>query len=325
MSRPHSRALTFVIALAAPAITLVACGARTGLLAPDAEDASIDATSDRRDATADRDATPDVRDATAEDALPSIDSSKDGPKPPPLGCTDAGATQIYLITSQNELLSFYPPTLLFTKVGNIACPDAGAATPFSMGVDRSGFAFSVFNDGRLFRVSTATAACQTTPYVANQLGFQVFGMGYAGDQNSEKLYTAESDFNNPSKGLAAIDTQTFLLSSVGAFQPPLPRCELTGTGDDRLFAFCLKQGASGSIIAQIDRTNAKVVAADNLVLGNQSNAFAFAFWGGDFYIFTSPGGASSVTKYDPLAKTETIVATHPSTIVGAGVSTCAPQ
>ncbi len=315
------RAVVAFAALFLPALPLAACGSRTGLLAPEDEDAAVDARPDRRDAIADRDAA----DAREEDALPTLDATKDVPKPPPLGCVDAGATQIYLITSQNELLSFYPPTLLFTNVGKIACPAAGTATPFSMGVDRSGTAYSVFNDGRLFRISTSNAACQTTPYQVNQLGFQVFGMGYAGDQTTESLYVADSDFNNPSKGLATIDTQTFKLASVGAFQPQLPRCELTGTGDGRLFAFCLKQGTTGSIVAEVDRKTAKVIAADNLVLGNQSNAFAFSFWGGDFYIFTSPGGASSVTKYDPLAKTETVVATHPSTIVGAGVSTCAPQ
>jgi hypothetical protein len=57
---------------------------------------------------------------------------------------------------------------------------------------------------------------------------------------------------------------------------------VTGTGDGRLFAFRLKQNTMGSIVAEVDRTNAKVIAADDLKLGNQSNAFAFAFWGGDF-------------------------------------------
>ena len=318
----RARAVAVVLVFSAPMAMLAACGSRTGLLAPDELDAAPDVGADRRDGAPDR---RDAADVSSEDALPGLDAPKDGPKPPPLGCSDAGSTQIYLITSQNELLSFYPPTLFFTTVGKITCPGAGTATPFSMGVNRAGVAYSVFNDGRLFRVSTANAACQTTPFSPNQLGFQVFGMGYAGDQTTESLYVADSDFNLPSKGLATLDTQSFTLASVGAFQPQLPRCELTGTGDGRLYAFCLKQNTTGSIVAEIDRTNAKVIGADNLVLGNQSNAFAFAFWGGDFYIFTSPGGATSVTKYDPVAKTETVVASHPSTIVGAGVSTCAPQ
>ena len=302
--------------------SFLACGSRTGLLAPDEE--VLDAAGDVRDAG--KDAKDSGRDADArEDALPTIDANKDVIKPPPLGCVDAGSTQIYVISSQNELFAFYPPTVSFQKVGNIACP-SGGATPFSMGVDRAGIAYSVFTDGKLFRISTANAACQTTTFAPNQLGFQVFGMGYSGDQLTETLYVADSDFNNPSKGLASIDTKTFKLSTVGPFVPQLPRCELTGTGDGHLYAFCLNQGgATGSILAEIDRASGKVVAQNNLKVGDQNNAFAFSFWGGDFYIFTSPSGPSTVTKYDPVLKTETVVASHPSTIVGAGVSTCAPQ
>ncbi|HEX7601382.1 MAG TPA: hypothetical protein VF316_07255, partial [Polyangiaceae bacterium] len=114
--------------------SFVACGSRTGLLAPDEEvlDASKDVGKDVKDSGRDADA-----DAAEEDALPTIDATKDVIKPPPLGCLDAGSTQIYVITLQNELFAFYPPTLSFQKVGNIACP-SGGATPFSMGVNRAG-------------------------------------------------------------------------------------------------------------------------------------------------------------------------------------------
>jgi hypothetical protein len=53
-------------------------------------------------------------------------------------------------------------------------------------------------------------------------------------------------------------------------------------------------------------------------------AYAFAFWGGDFYVFTGTEGTTTVTKWDPAAGTESFHATLPATIVGAGVSTCAP-
>ena len=317
------RASSLLVLTACVGGTFLACGSRTGLLAPD--EAPLDAAGDVRDAGKDaRDSGRDA-DAQEEDALPTIDATKDVIKPPPLGCDDAGSTQIYVITSQNELVAFYPPTLSFQKVGNIACP-SGGSTPFSMAVNRAGTAYSVFTDGHLFRISTANAACQSTTFAVNQLGFQVFGMGYSGDQLTESLYVADSDFNNPSKGLATVDTTTFKLASVGPFVPQLPRCELTGTGDGHLYAFCLKQGGvTGSILAEVDRTNGKVIAQNSLKVGDQNDAFAFSFWGGDFYIFTAPSGPSTVTKYDPVAQTETVVASHPSTIVGAGVSTCAPQ
>lgn len=80
---------------------------------------------------------------------------------------------------------------------------------------------------------------------------------------------------------------------------------------------------SGSTLAQIDPTTAKVIGADTLATGGIMNAFAFGFWGGDFYLFTGTSG-STITKFDPLTKKETVVGTTSQRIVGAGVSTCAP-
>jgi hypothetical protein len=63
-----------------------------------------------------------------------------------------------------------------------------------------------------------------------------------------------------------------------------------------------------------------------LPVGQQDSAYAFAFWGGDFYFFTSMGGGSStVTRYHPDDDSLKVVATLDRTIVGAGVSTCAPE
>jgi len=313
---PRRRAQRWAFAIAALAV-LLACGARTGLVAPEETDAAPhDAGKDVHDAGID------VFDASEEDALPPIDVNIDIPIF--TDCPDAGSTLVYVITSQNELFSFYPPTLAFKKIGNIACNSP--STPFSMAVDRLGTAFSVFSDGHLFQISTANAACKSTTYAPDQLGWHNFGMGYSADSDGgETLYVVEVDFSNNSKGLGAIDTQTFKLGFVGAFQPDLtPECELTGTGDGRLFALCLPGNGSGSTLAQIDPTTAKVVGANTLQVGGPNQALAFAFWGGDFWIFTSPGGSTTVTKYDPLTQGETAVTTLGSTIVGAGVSTCAP-
>ena len=71
------------------------------------------------------------------DALPPIDVTV--PVDAFNDCPDAGATLIYVVSEQNELLSFYPPTATFTPIGTLACPDADpTATPFSMAVDRTG-------------------------------------------------------------------------------------------------------------------------------------------------------------------------------------------
>ena len=58
------------------------------------------------------------------------------------------------------------------------------------------------------------------------------------------------------------------------------------------------------------------------------DAWAFAFWGGDFYFFTSVGGApSTVGRFHPAdGSFDPVYATLPSgAITGAGVSTCAPR
>ena len=295
-------------------IALGACGARTQLGAPPSSDASIDV-----------DARADVFDAHDEDALPPLDGFVDAPIP--FDCVEAGITYVYLITAQNELYSFYPPSLAFTKIGDISCTNNGSQ-PYSMAVSRQGVAYSVFTDGNLYRLSTANASCQPTSYVPptqQDDPFHTFGMGYAGDAFTESLYVADARFGANSLGLATIDTTTFARSFIANFQPELPRCELTGTGDGRLFAFCLNLTGSGSQIAEIDRQTAKVVALDPLVLGDPNDAFAWAFWGGYFWIFTAPSGTSTVTRYDPNTHTESNMTTLGSTIVGAGVSTCAPQ
>jgi len=293
---------------------VVACGARTGLLAPE----EVDATPDVHDAAKDHhDA-----DAAEEDALPPIDAFPDVPIL--TDCPDSGSTLVYVITSENDLFSFYPPTLAFTHIGTLACPSK--STPFSMAVNRLGIAFTVFQDGNLFQVSTANAACKATTYAADQLGWSTFGMGYAGaPDGGDTLYVAEGDYQGNSKGLGTIDTTTFNLSFVGSFVPALTQCELTGTGDGRLFAFCLPEGTTGSTLAEIDPSDAVVIAADTLKVGEPNDAFAYAFWGGHFWIFTAPGGTSTVTDFDPSTKSESTATTFPGTIVGAGVSTCAPQ
>lgn len=107
-------------------------------------------------------------------------------------------------------------------------------SPYSMGVDRSGVAYALFDSGQVFRLSTATAACSATSYVPNQLGWTTFGMGYASTPDGgEALYVTEANFNTPSKGLGAINTMSFKLGFINTFSATLPRCELTGNANRR--------------------------------------------------------------------------------------------
>jgi hypothetical protein len=57
------------------------------------------------------------------------------------------------------------------------------------------------------------------------------------------------------------------------------------------------------------------------------SAWAFAFWGGDYYIFLEGDADFSGTNVWKMTSTGTVTKYIPDTgmrIVGAGVSTCAP-
>jgi hypothetical protein len=238
------------------------------------------------------------------------------------GCTEA-AKLVYVIGQDNQLLSFDPPTTTFTPVGTINCPqNGGFATPFSMAVARSGMAYVLFSDGKLYLVDTGNAACTATSYPPNQ-AFFTFGMGFVSDapnSEAETLYVA--DYNGT--GIGKIDLTTMQLSVVGSYSGGLTGpAELTGTGDARLYGFFLGTPVN---VAEIDKSNAAILTQAPQPTVNIGSGWAFAFWGGDFWLFTDPAGFSSqVDRYQPSTGTTTTVKTGVgTTIVGAGVSTCAP-
>ncbi len=317
---------------------VIACGARTPLFV--LEDGPVDAavvdshiTLPVVDSTVPVDTSPPPMDASF-DVLPPIDVT---PLPDVFvnDCPDAGATLVYVVGESNVLYSFYPPTAAFTQLGILACPttlpspQGGPATPFSMAVDKKGTAFVVFDSGELFQVSTRTAACVSTPYAPNQDGITTFGMGFVGSPSGtgDTLYVAP----DPMSTLATIDTTSFVLSIVAPFGPEMvTEAELSGTGDGRLFAFYAAtdpNSGMSSAVAQIDPTNATVVANNVLSSLPQGDGWAFAFWGGSFYLFTAPMGAggTQVTQFNPADLSQNTVGSVPDIIVGAGVSTCAPM
>jgi hypothetical protein len=325
------------------ALLLLACGSRTGLLIDEELETPPTDGGGPRDGGTRRDGS--IRDAS-EEPLPLIDAT---PRPDVVrnDCPDAAATLIYVVTEQNELYSFYPTTATFTQIGLLACPSAGG-NPFSMAVDRKGTAYVVFQDviqspngtqpgpgdGELFRVSTATGACIKEPFQQGQQGVYTFGMGFASDTNgpNETLFIATDNLDNQTApaSLGTINVTSFALSILGPFAPPIKNAELTGTGDGRLFAFYAvgaEQSPPDSAIGEIDKTTGKVIAETPLPGLAQGQAWAFGFWGGDFYTFTSPQGAtgSTVTRVRPSDGSVTTVGSLGSNIVGAGVSTCAPE
>lgn len=306
-----SRALRWSFAALGAAIA-AACGARSALLVDDL-------------AAGGGGGTP------VEDAGPDVADAKDAEDEPDVvtfDCAEAGVTYIYLVTQENWLYSFNPADGSVTLRGTINCP-SGGFTPFSMAVDRQGTAYVVFGDGQLYKVSTLDASCELTDFVPGQNGFVTFGMGFSTDEGgpSESLYVAEINFAAPSMGLGRIDPQTLDLEYIGPFsQNPGFAIELTGTGDGRLFGYFINSPGPGGTMVEIDKQTGNILSSTPLPAGNSSSSLAFAFWGGDFYTFTSEGdGITDVARYRPSDGTVTGVTTLGATVVGAGVSTCAPQ
>jgi hypothetical protein len=317
------RVRKWFVLFAASIVAVAACGARTGLRVDEL----------RADAGVELDAGPDVTDVF--DAPEEPDAVDPFPDVGVVDCQDAGITYVYLISSENELLRFYPPDLSVVSIGTIDCPTTSPSQPFSMAVDRQGVAYVVFMNGELFRVSTLTASCKATSFVPNLKGFSTtFGMGFSAnkDDPGETLYVAGSNVGADGgfvRTLATIDPSTFNLFFVHDLDKDIGAPELTGTGDSRLFAYAPGNiNGPDSQVAELDKATATVLSDVFLDLNQPAiSSYAFAFWGGDFYIFGSEQqGTSIVHRYTPGGSlAPPAVAQIGFTIVGAGVSTCAPS
>jgi len=270
-----------------------------------------------------------------------------------LGCTDGAcgsdcgsmARQIYVVTNENELMRFEPAqdANTFTSIGRLNCPagrewparGTDPATPYSMSVGRDGYAWVLYTSGELFRVSTTDASCTPTTFVPGRAGFQLFGMGFVTDAvgaTAEHLFVAGGAATAPQEGSlgrfapdnASVELRGQLVR--GEFQP-----ELTGTGNGELWAYY--PGQHESYVGRLDPATAQVVSRTPLpALVGIPTGWAFAHWGGRFYVFISHvqiggsgGPENRVLRVDPSTGTVAVVRSGLTfKIVGAGVSTCAP-
>jgi hypothetical protein len=248
-------------------------------------------------------------------------------------CSEA-AKLVYVVSErENTLYSFAPDKLMFTRIGPLACEARGSVN--SMAVARNGTAYVNYADGKIFRVDTRTLACTDTGFVPGQSGFSPnLSMGFSSNSpgsKDETLFVSDNtgdDTAEPTgKGLARIDLANMTLVPLGRYTGEVlgGRCELTGTGDARLFGFFTTVPAR---LAAIDKTTGATPMATTLANVDASNGgYAFSFWGGDFWFYTAkePAPSSSVTHFESATGKTTIVLTNIGfTIVGAGVSTCAP-
>jgi hypothetical protein len=244
------------------------------------------------------------------------------------GCSDE-ARLVYVVDQSNKFSSFNPQTLSFTDIGTLACPAQPLASPFSMAVDRQATAWVLYSSGELFTVNTQTLACQKSSW-ASQNGLVNFGMGFATDTaggTAETLFIAGGGAGGPASGmtstLAKLALPGLTAQTLGTIQG-WP--ELTGTGAAELWGFF--PDANNPRVAQLNKSSGGDLKAYQAAsLKGMPAAWAFAFWGGDFWIFLQKGLEPSTTVYRMKGSDGSIMSMTPApgrTIVGAGVSTCAP-
>jgi hypothetical protein len=262
----------------------------------------------------------------------------------------ADAKLIYVVDKDYNFLSF-DPTLLpgnpFHLIGQLSCPAGpslpgydslqGPSTPFSMSVDRSPKAWVLYTSGQIFDVDVTNASCTASPWTGPKNGFELFGMGFVSDSagaTTEHLFIAGGAASATNMGggmLGSVDPSTLAVQTVGNLPNTEYGPELTGTGNAELWGYF--PGTSSTFVSQIDKSTGQTTGTQYPLpnLTGTVTAWAFAHYGGSYYVFvsTSPDLGTTnhnvVYKVDPMTNQVTAaVQPSPYTVVGAGVSTCAP-
>ncbi|HEY5952400.1 MAG TPA: hypothetical protein VIV40_43175 [Kofleriaceae bacterium] len=262
------------------------------------------------------------------------------------GCSDA-AKLVYVVDSNDTFSKFDPATKTFTDIGQLNCPTSGGQ-PFSMGVDRNATAYVLYSgvnpitgdvtSTEIFKVDTTQAGlpCTKTTF-AGTADFKQFGMGFSTDTamgSTDTLFIAGSPgVGTGTTKLGKLDVGTMQVTPVGSITGDP---ELTGTGSAELWAFFPSDttGATDPKVGKLDKATGTLSTPYTLTaLKGIPNAWAFAFWGGDYWVFLAKStsgplptpGKTIVYQVDGMnGSIKGMTNTMTRTIVGAGVSTCAP-
>jgi hypothetical protein len=257
----------------------------------------------------------------------------DGGTIDPNGCS-AAAQLVYLIDQDTTLYSFDPTTSKFTTIGQINCPADFGDSPFSMGVDRSATAWVLFSSGNVFKVSTTDASCTTSTRQVGQDGLTNFGMGFASNSvgsTDDTLYViggaAESGSSIDTNATSTFATMTAPGMTATTIATIKGWPELTGNDNGELWGFFPADTGTPKV-AMIDKTSGAFGTTYMLgQLAGTPQAWAFAHYGGDYYVFLMRESDNSTGVYK-VSGTDgtmtTLIGDSGKTIVGAGVSTCAP-
>jgi len=250
----------------------------------------------------------------------------------------AAAKLIYTVDQDGRFSSFDPSTTppSFKDItSRLSCPAKNdifgiPQTPYSMSVDRNAVAWVLYSSGELFRVETLDGSCKSTTFQANQAGFMLMGMGFVADSpmsNVDTLFVAGGGGPNSGTGskLGTVDMRALTIAPA---QQLTGWPELTGTGLAELWGFY--PDTTPPKVARINKqTGVEEMVYPLASLQGQGApaAWAFAFWGGDFYLFLMRTDDPDTTVYKLDHKSGELGVALSGTgrrIVGAGVSTCAP-
>lgn len=248
-------------------------------------------------------------------------------------CSEA-AKLVYVVDQDKTLSSFDPRRVgngnPFTDLGRLSCPAEFGAEPFSMSVDRNATAWIVYDSGELFTVNVKQTplVCTKTTFMPQQ-NVAKFGMGFVSNAAGSK---DETLFISGSPLTGSLTTTKFgTLSTTAPYTISLKGTlsgapELTGTGDAKLWAFF--PNVTPPRVSQLDKADGHALTSWNAPqLDGTPLAWAFAFWGGDFWIFLERTVDASTNVWRVNGQTGAVTNAVPDTnrrIVGAGVSTCAP-
>jgi hypothetical protein len=257
---------------------------------------------------------------------------------PEAGCPCAPGTDlIYVLSDIGVLWSFDPIEHTFTRLAAITC--GGMTDTFSMGVSRKARAWIQFQSGDLYTVDLNDPSdpipCKDPGFIPpNDPKFANFGMAFVAnslEDPCDRLYAhsaTEPGLYGPGVGgLGAIDPQTLLLAAIAPIDYAWG--ELTGSGDGRLFAYA---GAAPPLLIEYDKADGLALDVLPLPALGGDSAFAFAWYGGDFFLFIDPDPFGNISQvwhldYDQSdggKQALTFLGDAPIRVVGAGVSTCVP-
>ena len=316
-----------------PDTTTTAADTTTGTTSPIDPDTGPDDTTATTSTTASTG--PDDTSTTADDTSTTSDDTT-GTMDEPCACPmlevplDDG---IFVLSITAELWKFFPLDNTLIPLGAIGC-DLPPVT-YSMAVDRTGYAWVQYQSGELRKVAVVDPAMCTNPgYPLGQTDITNFGMDFV---SNSQFDACDRIYGNTAPGLPespqiadffSIDPVTLKVQPIGPTD--YGTAEVTGTGDGRAFLFA---GANPAKLVEIDKSNGAKLGVTPLPGVELGSAWAFAFFGGDFYFFTNsqggPGSEVTHIDYDDsdengVKDLKTVVANAPISIVGAGVSTCAP-